>query len=89
MANVRQVGGGAADHIYIVGSDGTVWDSSPAQHLVALVAQPIGPVFVQQQAAVDQIAANIALAMNAQVDASEVFVIFDWTTGNATEVRIG
>src|SRR5262249_51879988 len=89
MANIRQVGGGAAGHIYLIGSDGTVWDSSPTDHSNALAAQPIGPVLAQQQAAANQIATNIASTMNGQVDASELYLVFDWATGNATEVRVG
>jgi hypothetical protein len=89
MANIRQVGGGAAGHIYLVGSDGTVWDSSPSQHLAVLSAQPIGPVGAQQRNAASQLEANIAASMNNQVDPSEIFLTFDWTTGNATEVRVG
>ncbi len=89
MANVKQVGGGAAGHIYLIASDGTVWDSSPADHLSILSAQPSGPVLTQQQAAADQIAANIALALAGQVDASELILTFDWTSGVATEYRVG
>jgi hypothetical protein len=89
MANVKQVGGGAAGHIYLIAADGTVWDSSPAAHLSILSAQPVGPIVAQQQAAADAIASNIASALAGQVDASELFLMFDWSTGNATEIRVG
>jgi hypothetical protein len=89
MANVKQVGGGAAGHIYLIAADGTVWDSSPAAHLSVLSAQPIGPAAAQQQAAADTIVSNIVTALGGQLDASELFLTFDWSTGNATEVRVG
>ena len=89
MANLRQVGGGAAGHIYLIAADGTVWDSSPADHLSVLAVQPSGPAAAQQQAAADAIARNIASALAGQLDQSELFLTFDWTTGNAVEVRIG
>jgi hypothetical protein len=89
MPNVKQVGGGAAGHIHIVASGGTVWDSAPADHLNVLNATAAGPAAARQHAAANTIATNIAKAFGSQLDASQLLLTIDWTTGNATGVRVG
>ena len=87
MPSLKQHGGGLLGHLHLVATDGTVWDSSPQDHLAVLDAQPFGPLLARREAAKKAIAEKIAKAMEGYLEVEKIFLVIDWSTGEAA-IRI-
>lgn len=89
MPALRSLGGGDYGHIRLTSIAGKTWDSSPVWHLRVLNRQPDGPAVIRQQRAAFLIAKAIERFLDGAVLAEQIFLVFNWKTGDCLEVRVG